>query len=212
MLPFTDYSAETDELKLLNAAGRCVRAFLYCVRLCIAPSALKEMPMRTITTTSLLLLAVCAAPADASSYFVNTEWNTKLNLGSAPSPTPDQLRAIGDSDYVPAPPPPDVPATVSETPSFTPAIVTSAAIVPSRVPVKEEKRVTAELNRAQLVRAHAISAEAATAKAAKPVAAVKTKAKPPAIKASGKSTKAASAKSAPPTKAASSPNRSKSRV
>jgi len=59
----------------------------------------------------LLLSAVCITPAYAN-YFSDGRTGTSLNVGSAPSPTPDQLRAIGDSDYVPtyyrerrAPPP-----------------------------------------------------------------------------------------------------------
>jgi hypothetical protein len=63
----------------------------------------RERMMKTNTLMSLLLLtAVCATPASAN-YFSNTKWNTMLNIGSAPSPTPAQLRAIGDSSYASAP-------------------------------------------------------------------------------------------------------------
>jgi len=59
--------------------------------------------MKTNALMSLLLLtAVCATPASAN-YFSNSKWNIMLNIGSAPSPTPAQLRAIGDSTYGPAP-------------------------------------------------------------------------------------------------------------
>ena len=58
---------------------------------------LREITMKTTTMMSLLLLsAVCATPASAN-FFSNSRWNTMLNVGSAPSPTPAQLRAIGDS-------------------------------------------------------------------------------------------------------------------
>src|SRR5262249_43875396 len=59
--------------------------------------------MKTKTILSLLLLsAVCATPASAN-FFSNSKWNTMLNIGSAPSPTPAQLRAIGDSPYANVP-------------------------------------------------------------------------------------------------------------
>jgi len=58
---------------------------------------------KTKTILSLLLLsAVCATPASAN-FFSNSKWNTMLNVGSAPSPTPAQLRAIGDSSYANVP-------------------------------------------------------------------------------------------------------------
>jgi len=64
---------------------------------------LREMTMKTTTLMSLLLLsAVCATPASAN-FFSNSRWNTMLNIGSAPSPTPAQLRAIGDSPYANVP-------------------------------------------------------------------------------------------------------------
>src|SRR5215472_11641942 len=46
-----------------------------------------------------LLAAACASPA-AANYFSNPATNRMLNVGSAPSPTPDQLRLIGDSYLV----------------------------------------------------------------------------------------------------------------
>jgi hypothetical protein len=53
------------------------------------------------TMASLLLLsAVCIGPAHAN-WFSNPHTNTNLNIGSAPNPTPEQLRAIGDSTYAP---------------------------------------------------------------------------------------------------------------
>jgi len=45
-----------------------------------------------------LLAAACATPA-AANYFANPMTNTTLNVGSAPSPTPEQLRLIGDSVF-----------------------------------------------------------------------------------------------------------------
>jgi hypothetical protein len=60
--------------------------------------------MKTTTTlmSLLLLSAVCATPASAN-FFSNSRWNVMLNVGSAPSPTPAQLRAIGDSSYANVP-------------------------------------------------------------------------------------------------------------
>jgi len=59
--------------------------------------------MKTKTMLSLLLLsAVCATPASAN-FFSNPRLNMMLNVGSAPNPTPQQLRAIGDSRYANAP-------------------------------------------------------------------------------------------------------------
>jgi hypothetical protein len=46
-----------------------------------------------------LLAAVCVTPA-AANYFANPRTGTMLNIGSAPSPTPEQLRNIGDSYLV----------------------------------------------------------------------------------------------------------------
>jgi hypothetical protein len=55
------------------------------------------------TTMSLLLLsAVCVSPASAN-WFSNPVAGTNLNIGSAPNPTPADLRAIGDSRYASAP-------------------------------------------------------------------------------------------------------------
>jgi hypothetical protein len=55
--------------------------------------------MRTPTTMSLLLLsAVFITPASAN-WFSNPHTNTMLNVGSAPNPTPADLRAIGDSKF-----------------------------------------------------------------------------------------------------------------
>jgi len=65
---------------------------------------LRETIMKTTTTliSLLLLSAVCATSASAN-FFTNSRWNVMLNIGSAPSPTPAQLRAIGDSSYANVP-------------------------------------------------------------------------------------------------------------
>lgn len=78
--------------------------------------------MNKKTVLSLLMLsALCAAPASAN-YFSNPQAGTNLNIGSAPNPTPADLRALyGESEaptayvpYVPtaeaAPPPAPAPA------------------------------------------------------------------------------------------------------
>ena len=51
--------------------------------------------MKGILVAVTLLAAACATPA-AANYFSNPMTNTTLNVGSAPSPTPEQLRLIGD--------------------------------------------------------------------------------------------------------------------
>ena len=59
--------------------------------------------MKTIMqiASALLLSAVVAAPASAT-YFSNSKWNTGLNIGSAKSPTPAQLRALYGKNVTPA--------------------------------------------------------------------------------------------------------------
>ena len=52
------------------------------------------------TVLSLLLLSAVCVPAQAN-YFSNPRLGVNLNVGSAPSPTPEQLRAIGDSFAAP---------------------------------------------------------------------------------------------------------------
>jgi len=60
------------------------------------------MRVKTTILSLLLLSAVGAAPAYAN-YFSDPRVGVNLNVGSAPSPTPQQLRAIGDSVYGPPP-------------------------------------------------------------------------------------------------------------
>jgi len=76
--------------------------------------------MKKAILSVLLLSAVVASPASAN-YFSNPITGTTLNIGSAPNPTPSQLRLLGESRVVvaenvipPAPPPP--PAAVPEPP------------------------------------------------------------------------------------------------
>ena len=59
--------------------------------------------MRTTNTmmSLLLLSAVFITPASAN-WFSNPHTNTMLNVGSAPNPTPADLRAIGDSKFAAA--------------------------------------------------------------------------------------------------------------
>ena len=55
------------------------------------------------TMMSLLAAAaICASPAYAN-WFSNPSTNTNLNVGSAPNPTPADLRAVGDSPYTAGP-------------------------------------------------------------------------------------------------------------
>jgi len=53
--------------------------------------------MMTVLLASAIATAV-VAPA-AANWFSDARSGTMLNVGSAPSPTPEQLRAIGDSNY-----------------------------------------------------------------------------------------------------------------
>jgi outer membrane protein OmpA-like peptidoglycan-associated protein len=76
--------------------------------------------MKKAILSVLLLSAVVASPASAN-YFANSITGTTLNVGSAPNPTPAQLRLLNESRVVvaenvipPAPPPP--PAAVPEPP------------------------------------------------------------------------------------------------
>jgi hypothetical protein len=58
----------------------------------------RSTKMKTAKTmmSLLLLSAVCVSPASAN-WFSNPRTNTMLNIGSAPNPTPADLRRIGDS-------------------------------------------------------------------------------------------------------------------
>ena len=51
--------------------------------------------MKKAILSVLLLSAVCASPASAN-YFSNPQVGVNLNVGSAPNPTPMQLRLLGD--------------------------------------------------------------------------------------------------------------------
>src|SRR5579864_5789659 len=77
--------------------------------------------MKKAILSVLLLSAVCASPASAN-YFSNPRTGVTLNIGSAPNPTPSELRLLGESRivaenvYTPppavvaaAPPPPPAP-------------------------------------------------------------------------------------------------------
>jgi hypothetical protein len=47
----------------------------------------------------LLVSALSITPAAYANWFHNPVTNTNLNVGSAPNPTPQNLRAIGDSHF-----------------------------------------------------------------------------------------------------------------
>jgi hypothetical protein len=57
--------------------------------------------MLSILLAPVLSVMFASSPAFAN-WFSNPRTNTMLNVGSAKSPTPEQLRAIGDSNYAPA--------------------------------------------------------------------------------------------------------------
>jgi hypothetical protein len=61
------------------------------------------MKAKTTLLSLLLLSAVSVMPAYAN-YFSDPRSGTSLNVGSAPSPTPEQLRILGDSYRLPPPP------------------------------------------------------------------------------------------------------------
>src|SRR5258705_7822204 len=55
--------------------------------------------MKMKTMASLILLsAACVTPANAN-FFHNPVTGMNLNVGSAPNPKPEDLRAIGDARY-----------------------------------------------------------------------------------------------------------------
>ena len=56
---------------------------------------------RHITALSLMMLSAACATPTLANYFSNPQTNISRNIGSALSPTPNDLRVIGDSDYVP---------------------------------------------------------------------------------------------------------------
>jgi hypothetical protein len=60
----------------------------------------RSAKMKTAKTmmSLLLLSAVCVSPASAN-WFSNPRTGTMLNIGSAPNPTPADLRRIGDSQF-----------------------------------------------------------------------------------------------------------------
>ncbi len=97
--------------------------------------------MKKAILSVLLLSAVCASPASAN-YFSNPQVGVNLNVGSAPNPTPMQLRLLGESRTVVAenivPPPPAPPAPVYEAPPApppAPAPVYEAPPPPAPAPV-----------------------------------------------------------------------------
>ena len=58
--------------------------------------------MKTVKTMASLLLvsALGMSPAYAN-WFSNPRLGVNLNIGSAPNPTPEDLRRLGDSNYAP---------------------------------------------------------------------------------------------------------------
>jgi hypothetical protein len=56
------------------------------------------MSRKDLSLPIVILAAAIAEPA-AANYFSNPTTNTMLNIGSAPSPTPDDLRLIGEGYY-----------------------------------------------------------------------------------------------------------------
>lgn len=85
--------------------------------------------MKKAILSVLLLSAVCASPASAN-YFSNPQVGVNLNVGSAPNPTPMQLRLLNESrsviaeNVVPAPPayipPPPAPPIPPAPPAYVP--------------------------------------------------------------------------------------------
>ena len=128
--------------------------------------------MKKITAATLLVGLACAAPVSAS-YFFNPSWGTMLNIGSAPNPTPNQLRAIGDSPY-PAVRRAEQSATLRNIAMDREKARAQQAVYVTlkRSYAKnaaDERRITAELNRGWLVRSK-ITASNGTAPASKAAA------------------------------------------
>ena len=46
-----------------------------------------------VVLPALLLTTILVSPASAN-WFSNLDWNINLNIGSAPSPTPEDIRAM----------------------------------------------------------------------------------------------------------------------
>jgi hypothetical protein len=170
---------KTDKLKLcrIGHVANWRVLFMHVGRECLdgaeAKLRVKEnRKMRIVTMGSLLLLSVVSAVPASANYFFNSYWGTTLNVGSAPNPTPAQLRAIGDSRWARAQQNNQTrvgsasvaPATAfvaPPTPTVAPitaSVVTTSpiAIIGPRPSAKDEKRFTAELNKASLTRATAI--------------------------------------------------------
>lgn len=93
--------------------------------------------MKKAILSVLLLSAVCASPASAN-YFSNPQLGVNLNVGSAPNPTPMQLRLLNESRsviaenvvpaapaYVPPPPAPPIPPAYVPPPPAPPPAVTA---------------------------------------------------------------------------------------
>lgn len=93
--------------------------------------------MKKAILSVLLLSAVCASPASAN-YFSNPQLGVNLNVGSAPNPTPMQLRLLNESRsviaenvvpaapaYVPPPPAPPIPPGYVPPPPAPPPAVTA---------------------------------------------------------------------------------------
>jgi outer membrane protein OmpA-like peptidoglycan-associated protein len=93
--------------------------------------------MKKAILSVLLLSAVCASPASAN-YFSNPITGTTLNIGSAPNPTPAQLRVLNESRVVVAenvvPPPPPAPVYEAPPPPPAPAPVYDAPPAPPAPP------------------------------------------------------------------------------
>jgi outer membrane protein OmpA-like peptidoglycan-associated protein len=97
--------------------------------------------MKKAIVSLLLLSAVCASPASAN-YFSNPALGVTLNIGSAPNPTPGDLRALGEAritesttvyapmvaEATPPPAPAPAPAPVFEEAPPPPAPAPSAAV------------------------------------------------------------------------------------
>jgi hypothetical protein len=90
--------------------------------------------MKKTTIMSLLLLSTLSVTPAFANYFANPRTNTMLNVGSAPSPTPQTLRAIGDSNYAPSAPYYGEPARpLSSNASPAPFVAEPVAFMPVRM-------------------------------------------------------------------------------
>src|SRR5579872_5363425 len=116
--------------------------------------------MKKAILSVLLLSAVAASPASAN-YFSNPRVGVNLNVGSAPNPTPSELRLLGESRtvvaenvYTPPPAPPAPPAAPAyeppPAPPAPPVVEEQTTVAPAPVVSSREFMVFFDFDRSNL--------------------------------------------------------------